>query len=361
MPLTGGVHLHHGGERAEEIAALTSRLGGRVGLDGVLGDLNRAATLTRVPGKAAAWGFRWCDEDNRSPRWFPQGITTSADRGPLEHVNGHRVICTSWYSRQLRGVDKGSRITFVDITDPNRPRYRHVLLVQPVRRRDGRVGVVPLRAHAGGLVWHGPYLYVAGTARGIYCFRVEDILRVYSCGDAGALSIEDGHVDSFGYRYVLPVRFTYEAGVTDGEEPLRYSFVSIDRTAMPHRLVAGEYGDRSMTTRVFSYEVDPSSALLVRSDDGRAWPVTMHEAALRSMQGATVVDGTYYVSTSAGRRRRGSLWVGTPGELRRFRHVLPVGPEDLTYWPSTGQLWSLTEYPGRRFVFAMDRSDFDTT
>jgi len=38
---------------------------------------------------------------------------------------------------------------------------------------------------------------------------------------------------------------------------------------------------------------------------------------------------------------------------------LPVGPEDVTYWPSTDLLWSLTEYPGRRFVFAIKRAQFD--
>jgi hypothetical protein len=39
--------------------------------------------------------------------------------------------------------------------------------------------------------------------------------------------------------------------------------------------------------------------------------------------------------------------------------VLPVGVEDLSYWPSEDRLWSLSEYPGRRFVFAMDRARLD--
>ena len=37
---------------------------------------------------------------------------------------------------------------------------------------------------------------------------------------------------------------------------------------------------------------------------------------------------------------------------------MPVGVEDITYWPSTDQLWSLSEYPGHRYVFAMDRAYF---
>jgi hypothetical protein len=34
--------------------------------------------------------------------------------------------------------------------------------------------------------------------------------------------------------------------------------------------------------------------------------------------------------------------------------VLPTGPEDVTWWPQRGELWSLTEWPGRRWVYAID-------
>ena len=52
------------------------------------------------------------------------------------------------------------------------------------------------------------------------------------------------------------------------------------------------------------------------------------------MQGAAVVDGTWFVTTSRGRYRLGSVWVGRPGALREHRWQLPVGPEDITYWPA---------------------------
>ena len=32
------------------------------------------------------------------------------------------------------------------------------------------------------------------------------------------------------------------------------------------------------------------------------------------------------------------------------------GPEDIVYWPETDLLWSVSEHPGRRWVFAMNRS-----
>ncbi len=358
-PFDVGVHLFRSDERAAEVDAFVARTGERVGVPGVLADLNRAARRTAVPGRAAAWGFTWNTEDSRSQRWFPQGITTSADQGEPEQVDGRSVVCTSWYSRHRDGLCKGSRVTFVDITDRDDVRYRHVLLVEALVSPSGQIDVRPVRIHAGGIVWHGPYLHVAGTARGIFTFHFDDIVEVSSFGDRGSLGLrEDGGVDSFGYRYLLPVRFTYDALADDGYERLRYSFLSVDRSARPHHLVAGEYGRRGMTTRLVRFELDEATSLLRTGEEGRSRPVHLHTGGVSGMQGATVVDGTFYVTTSAGRYGRGSLYVGQPGEFRKFARVLPAGPEDITYWPSTGQLWSLTEYPARRFVFAMNRSDF---
>jgi hypothetical protein len=353
-----GVHLFHAGERVDEVDALADRLGGRVGIGGVLGDLNRSAVVTMVPGRAPVWGFKWNAEDNRSQRWFPQGITTSADQGDAESVDGRAVVCTSWYSHDIKGINKGSRLTFVDVTDRSAPRYRHVLLVEPFLTESG-VDVRPVRVHAGGIVWHGDYLHVAGTARGLYSFRLDDIVRVPTTGDDSALRLgSDGSVDSFGYRYFLPVRFKYDAFADDGFEMLRYSFLSIDRSSTPHHLVAGEYGRRSMTTRLVRYELDPETSLLRASEDGIARPLLLSTDGVQGMQGATVVSGEYYVTTSSGRYGYGSLYVGQPGAFTKHAKVLPIGPEDITYWPSRGELWSLTEYPSRRYVFTMNRADF---
>jgi hypothetical protein len=76
------------------------------------------------------------------------------------------------------------------------------------------------------------------------------------------------------------------------------------------------------------------------------------------MQGAVLVGGRLHLSTSAGLRGRGSLWTGRPGHLHRHAKVLPPGPEDLTHWPSRDELLTLTEYPRRRVVLALDRRRF---
>jgi hypothetical protein len=353
------VHLLRSDERADEVEALVERVGGRVGLRGVLRDLDRRARAVRVPAPAAVWGFRWNREDMRSKRWWPQGISTSADAGEPEGlVDGRPLIVTSSYAHKVDGVSMGARLSFVDLTDPGAIRYRHVLLVEPFLRDDGTVDIRPVALHAGGIVWHGGYVHVAGTSRGFSSFRLDDVVRVPT-GDASRIGVRDGSpgsVDTFGHRYVLPVRFTYDAHAASGTARMRYSFASIDRSTTPPELVAGEYGRQDMTTRLVRYEIDPETSLLRADDDGTSRPTVLSDGGVSRMQGATVVDGTWFVTTSRGRFRLGSLWVGRPGELVEHRWQLPVGPEDIAYWPQRDQLWSLSEYPRFRYVFAVPRS-----
>ena len=356
------MHLLRSADRADAVEALVARIGGRVGLRGVLADLNRTAHAVRVPAPGAVWGFRWDDEDFASFRWWPQGITTSADSASgddaPEDVDGRSVLVTSAYSHDIDGLHKGARLSIVDLTDPAAIRYRHVLLVDPFLRDDGVVDVRPVKVHAGGIVWHGDYLHVAGTARGFSSFRLDDIVKVPAGGQRSTLRVSHDHVHAFGYRYVLPVRFTYDAHASDGVERMRYSFASLDRSARPPELVAGEYGRDAMTNRLVRYEIDPQTSLLREDTDGTAHPLMLEEGGVSHMQGATVVDGTWFVTTSRGRYRLGSVWVGRPGDLVEHRQQLPVGPEDITYWPSKDQLWTLSEYPGARFVLALDRARY---
>jgi hypothetical protein len=353
-----GVHLLRGDDRADDVDALAERLGGRVGLPAVLDDLDRTAPVVRVPARAAHYGFRWDADDVRSARWWPQGVTTSSDAvsGSGEDLLGGRpVVVASAYSHAVGGVSHGSRISVVDLSTHRRPRYRHVLLVEAFRRHDGRVDMRPVRVHAGGIVWHGGHLHVAGTTRGLSTFRLADVLRV-PAGDASRIGVRDSPaaVDAFGHRYVLPLRFSYAARTPPGQSGLRYSFASLDRSASPHELVTGEYS-LSSPTRLARYPIDPGTSLLREDGQGRSLPAWLSDGGIPHMQGAASVDGTWFVTVSRGRYRQGSLWVGRPGRLRELRHQLPVGPEDITYWPERDELWSLSEYPRARYVFAMPR------
>jgi hypothetical protein len=319
----------------------------RVGLRAVIADTNRRAARADVPGEAATEGFTWDARDGSTDRWWPQGITTSADAYGHEDTagtfDGHDVLLTSWYAHgRLARRLLGSRITVVVDVDSEAPTYRHVLLVEPVRF--GPVHLFkPVRVHAGGIVWYGDHLFVAGSDAGIRVFRLDDITHVRN------------RVHARGYRYVLPQASSYAADQDPDQEPLTYSFLSLDRGADVDRLVAGEYGTKgSGSHRLVRYPLDRGSQLLRGDERGRSVASELYDGQPDRMQGATLVGETWVVTASAGEGRPGDLWVGRPGELRRLRGVLPTGPEDVAHWPQRHQVWSLTEWPGRRFVFGVD-------
>jgi hypothetical protein len=353
-----GVHLRRSDENIDEIEALARLCAGRVGVENLLADLDRKARRAWVPGLRVHRGYTWEWHDQVTRRWWPQGVTTSADASDSEDVDGRRLVLVAWYSKQVGGVGKGVRVSFLD---PDTLRYRHVLLVQPVLR-DGRVDLEPLQVHAGGIVWCGPYLHVAATRRGIHTARMDDLVRVpdqVGTAEHTRLGAVGERLATFGYRYLLPVRFSYEARHEEGHDPMRYSFLSLDRLADPPQLVAGEYGRGRMSTRLVRYPLDPATLHIHSSEDGISRPLLLDDQGEAGMQGAAIVRGTWYVTASNGSFGLGSVYVGTPGRFTRHRWALPMGPEDITYWPSTDLLWSASEWPWRRWVFSMRRSDFD--
>ena len=305
----------------------------RIGIDGLLRGRGRRARVGRVPAPAAIEGFRWGVLDGWSQRWWPQGI---------ELLEGHGdgrddVLLVSWFAQERRGATQGARITVVDRHDRRRPRYHHVLLVEPFR--DGSVvRMRPVGIHAGGLALVGDRLYVAATYGGLRRFELGDILRVRGRGP-------------FGYRHVLPqsgherLRGGEDSG--EGDQRMRFSFVSLERDSSggSEHLVVGEFGPESHGKRLARVPLGDQTDRVEVTD--------VHEPGIPRMQGATVVDGTWFVSASHG-TRPGDLWVGSGGTWVRHPAVLPPGPEDLTASHDGKRLWSLSEYPRGRWVFAMD-------
>lgn len=337
-----GVHLTRTEENVGEIEALDALLqehgGGRVGMPGLLGDLDRRMRRTYCPfprllGRAVDRALTWERKDRRDIQWYPQGISSSV-RTDVERD----MLVTSWYSKR-RG--EGSRVSFIDL---EAKRYRHVLLVEPTLV-DGTPGLKPLKAHAGGVVWHGPYLHVAATGRGFLTCRIDDLMRV----PAGS------GLETFGHEYVLPLRFAYRAANDEGVTRLRFSFMTLDRSTDPPSLVVGEYGNSKQTRRLARFPTDAETGLLATGEDGVSRPILDGDDGLKRMQGTAVVEGTYFVTSSHG-SSYGHLHVGTPGAFRTQRWATPPGPEDLVYWPETDLLWSLSEHPGRRWVFGMSRT-----
>ncbi|MEG9226936.1 hypothetical protein [Aeromicrobium sp. Sec7.5] len=317
----------------------------RVGLAGVLDRLDRTGTWTDVPGEAAERGFRWDDRDVETRWWFPQGATARldpADASDAGASSGRPVLLTSWYGHGGLGyLLLGSRISVVDLEPEAAPRYAHVRLVEE-RRLAGVPGLRRVPVHAGGLAWYGDHLFVAASGGGLRIFRLGDVQRLRS------------RLRGRGARHVLPQTGAYEAQADTGERGMVYSFLSLERGADTDHLVAGEYGRKGTGRhRLVRFPLDRSTGLLSVDADGVARPVDVADGVPR-MQGAAVVDGTWFVTASSGEGNPGDLWVGRPGELVRHRGVLPTGPEDITSWPGTDRLWSSTEWPGRRWVFRID-------
>jgi len=333
----------------------------REGLLGLLAGGGHRARRTRVPGSAAVDGFRWRLLDNWNPTWWPQGVAVGEFEGvPLAIV--------SWFAQPRRGIQKGSRITVVDLRDPQRPRYHHVLLVS-ARQDAAGTGFDPVVVHAGGIVWSGDRLLVSATFGGIREFHLSDILRAPSRG------LFRRSAGPFGYRYLLPQRATFRPPGAKSEDRMRYSFIALETSsaevevtevvevapstaqdagapgnsvstgnfADDLRLVAGEYSEKE-GTRLARMRLGGDRTVIDES----------HIPGIQRMQGVVLHDGTWYVNASRGDKLGGDLWVGTPGAMKQLEGVLPIGPEDLAVWPERRQLWSVTEFPGKRWVFAMD-------
>ncbi|MGK2874911.1 MAG: hypothetical protein ACSLEW_04605 [Nocardioides sp.] len=333
-------------DRGSAIAALAALPGSRRGLDALMADLDRRAHRSRAPGRAVKRALSWNLTDRWDWRWYPQGITSSADAGAdtgtgtgEETVGGRRILVTSWYARN---PESGSRLTFLDL---DRLRYRHVRLVVPTVR-DAAVTLAPLRVHAGGIVWHRDWIHVAATGSGFFTAHVADLM-----------STPQSLRHRIDADWILPVRQTYVADSDGPEEPLRYSFMSLDRSG-PHLLV-GEYGRRQQTTRLARFPLEPDSGLPALDETGVSRPVEVIDPQISSAQGAVLVHGRRYLTASHGRFRRGSVYVDSSETTRRHRSAVPPGPEDLTWWPSTDELWTQAEHPGLRWVLSIDRSWFD--
>ncbi|WP_028639087.1 hypothetical protein [Nocardioides sp. URHA0032] len=195
------MHLTRTDELDAEVDALAARYGGRVGLEAVLGDLDRRLRRTLAPGLAVHRAWTWDRADRDDPEWWPQGISVTG-----------RQVAVSWYAKA-----GGARVSFLDV---GALRYRHVQLVLPTAD-----GWTPLRVHAGGIAWHGTRLYVAATKSGLWVCDTADVVR----GPDG---------------YLLPVRSRLRPS-----EPFRFSFVGHDGEG----LVLGEYdsaGDQRRLARV---------------------------------------------------------------------------------------------------------------
>lgn len=201
--------------------------------------------------------------------------------------------------------------------------------------------------HAGGIAWYGGYLYVADTSKG---FRVFDLSRPMqvSTGDKTLIGrTADGAYHAHGYKYVMVQVGRYV--LCNSSCCARFSFAGLDRSASPNAIVAGEYSKTDKSGRLHRWPLDATTGRLL-APDGVATPDGVWHTNQNRMQGGVTFDGQTYVSSSSQSGVYGALYRTTATGW--FEHDWVQGAEDLHVAPDSGNIWSLSEHAGKRWVFA---------
>ncbi|WP_285487151.1 hypothetical protein [Amycolatopsis taiwanensis] len=324
----------------------------------VLDSANRAGTACNPGATHQAAAFCWNSGDNNTTDWYPQGISTTADAYGNGLYDGRTALFASWYYSGT-GTNKGVRVSFVDMANPSAPKYRHVLLVQPYTNSAGQPDFKPVTVHAGGIFTYGYFLYVADTSGGFRAFDLRHIWKVTTGDNTKVGRQSDGSYQAFDYAYALPQALTFTHSTTNGAAKLRFSAASLDRTSTPDSVVVPEYNADGTGTRVVRFPIDYTDRKFAESADGYTHASEAYQVNIKSMQGATAIDGTFYVSASAGASTRGALYkFSNSGGPTKYSGAFPIGNEDLSYRGPQNQLWTLTEYPGSRSVVAVNPTAF---
>lgn len=370
------------GEFADLSAGLATKLP-KVDAATVIADVNRSAThLTSAPSTAEAFetGFAWDSDDQAVDYWIPQGVTTSADaygNGNYPEGGNNRVVLASWYFEtdpdgdgvDEYAIDKGLRLTFVNYNNASAPKYRHVLLVEPVKTATGEFSFNPIRKHAGGIMWYGNLLYVVDTYKGLRVFDLNTLFKVPLTEKDVCGLHTDGSYYGYGYQYVLPQSAAYDNAGTY----LRYTAIGLDRASTPDSLVVSEYslsGAVSYTDGTFNGTgVGTTTPKVVRWNldytDRQLGSLTATEAVTVSqqkIQGVVSRNSKHYLSASDGTSTKGTLRSFTSGASTAGAVCdLVIGCEDLSYhssgasgWAfSESVIWNLGEYVNKRYVYAV--------
>ncbi|KPI18442.1 hypothetical protein OK074_1641 [Actinobacteria bacterium OK074] len=389
----GRFQLHETLASSATLDTLTDRMGGAVNVHTVLQSANHAmrdqadcsdsetAALPVEP--TATRAYCWEDGDATTQKWLPRSVTTSGDASADGTWGPDRVILAGWTHNSGPGTasaDRGlARVAFVDADDPAALTYRWVLLVVPTS--DGK-DFTALRSGVAGMAWYQDRLIVTARSNtgttALYAFDMRRILRAGVIGDTVG-SVENGY-SAHRYRYVLPATGSYSltggaCTTTSDDGTPCFASVSLDRSSTPPSLVAGEQtGTSGRHTRVWRYDYSTAAdraGLLAVDSHGYADATQAYETkatGVRSVlsykpSGASRAD--WYVGYAPGARgAHGTLWRQdtfgsrsaecTSDETRSCwgRHAT-----SLSYWPETGELWTLTE----RAAVVGGRSDISSS
>ncbi|OJD22966.1 hypothetical protein ACJ73_05680 [Blastomyces percursus] len=297
--------------------------------------------------------FTWDDADGNDDvntrKWYPQGVTTTADATDTGDYEGDVATLVSWHSDNYNDGKRGPRISFINMNKGAERAYRNVLLVRPIEGGSKPNFEALSGLHAGGIAWYGHYLYVVATTGGLLVF---DMRHIYEVAIGNGIGRVGNEYQAHNYRYVLPQVRAYKWQPKEGVKNLHFSFVGLDKTSNPPSLVTGEWFP-SGPGRLTHWDLDKSSHFLKVDGDNIATASRAVQHSLTKIQGSITINNKYFLTQSGG-----SLWTFTWEDgQKRHKDVFSGVPEDLSYQKGYG-LWAQTELPGNRHVVALDLEKF---
>ena len=321
-------------------------------------DSDEAAALPISP--TATRSMCWDTGDDTTTAWNPQGITSSGDADDDGQWGVNSVLLTGWnFTSGDRRND--ARISFIDYNDPANPKYRWVYLVDP---NDTGTDFTAAKAHLGGMLWYGDKLLVSAVGNTDVAIRVFDMSRILQMTDGSAtIGKNSNGWAAYGYQYVMPEigRYVYNAGTCTMDNNVGtpcFSSISLDRSTSPDSLVAAEYFDDGTGSRLFRYPFG-ADYLLAEATSNHVVPASAaYQSGVANAQGVLSYNGRWYVAHSSA-TSHGQLWRLTDGAVGASKTCSggsmcwALHPEALTYWYSQGLVWSVTEAPGQREIFAV--------
>ena len=320
-------------------------------------------------------GFRWADEKN-STEWTPVAVATWEDsvsdvtsekemEGVEDGVRGAMMV--SWRHEGAEGKgDMGVRVSFIvnGTVKGGRKRYLHVLLVEDVSKTtsaDVQITVLQNMNSRGGLVWHGDYLYLGDSTKGLRVFNMNNIWQV------------PDPKKTFGYKYILPQERTYTPqNFPQSYKYFTFAFLAMDRNSTPPSLLVGEYEPSdSGATYLAKWPFDgitgrlKTSSTKTKTTAEANWGYRITVPRVRGM----VLAGTkYFIVQLPGLEgqpevedvtQKAGAYIWLPGTMvERVEGVFPRGGAGIAYLNSTGEVWAVGTAEGSRAVLAIDAGEY---
>ncbi|MFI5875109.1 hypothetical protein ACIBAH_22130 [Streptomyces sp. NPDC051445] len=355
---------------------LTNEMGTSRGIDQVLASANHmmrntascysteTAALPVEP--SAESSYCWDTGDAVTQDWLPQSVTSSGDADDDGVWGTNKVILSGWGQNEATTTDHMGRIAFIDANDPGNFRYRWVLPVVPL---GGGTDYRALKTHLGGMVWYQDKLIVTSWQKDsddnmLYVFDMKRILQ--TTVSSPAIGKVTGGWSAGGYQYVMPAIGSYSlaggaCNPTNDDSLPCFGSISLDRSSVPDSLVATEWFSSGGTqpARIWRYDFGSDPGYLATDGSGHVNASQAYETKAVGLQGVLSHSATsggtpnFYVDDARGGvGRHGILWRQNTGGAKAAADCgqdityacWGQHTESMSYWSSTGRLWTLTEW-----------------